>query len=238
MAQDVNHFVTDFLRREDLHGEGVNRPVRSILNWIGDALMNRGSVMPGAHYQELRSDIARTARNAGDNNTLREHLTDVNRILDSAMERSIGRQGGDVAAFQSLNSDYRKALVIEKAAGRQRSARKGFLTPSALQSSAESIYGKRTYERGRYPFSEVTTPAGAVLKNLPDSGTAQRANAFNAVNALSHFLAAGGGALLGHHIGGGGGGGGGVGDVLGAILGESGAASANLLGHSLFSGGS
>lgn len=234
MAQDIIAHRTEVNRNPGLNPE-AERAANSIFTRLNDTLVNRGGVMPGEDFRALRSDIAREARGSGENATRGDYLNEINSILDDAMARQIGRQGGDEAGFRQLNRDYKNYLVLEKAAGMAgKTANQGLLTPAALASAIKSTYSKRDYLLGRDDLSGVVQPANAVLKNLPDSGTAWRKEALErtekwakAIMGLGGAAAGGGlGALTGHHFmgdagaGAGAVGGGTEGRVLGLLAGE------------------
>jgi hypothetical protein len=134
--------------------------------------------------------------------------------MDSAMEASIGRNNpNDLGAFQQARGGYKRALVVEKAASMAGPGiAQGDISPAQLASASKAVYGTRAYERGYDPFSDLSQPGVAILKQLPDSGTSQRAR----INGLIRAGGAGVGALLGNHFGGATEGG-----VLGLLLGES-----------------
>jgi hypothetical protein len=154
-------------------------------------------VVPGAEYQALRSDIARRARNAGENHDLAETLNAFNNSLDTAVERGIAARGGDPGEWAQARADYRKVLTIEGALKRGNAEnRNGLLTPEALESAAKQIYGTRAYLRGDTPFGQVATALAGLAPKLPNSGTESRHWAHMILSAL--------GAGIGLHIGGGG----------------------------------
>lgn len=191
--------------------------VTNTIRELGDAIPANGGSLPGDVYQSLRSRLRDAQRATKTDAPLQEAIGDMASHLDDAMERSIGRNNpNDLGAFQQARGDYRRALVIEKAAGMAGPGiAQGEISPAQLASASKAVYGKRAYERGYDPFSTLSQPGVAVLKQLPDSGTSQR----NRINSVIRAGGAGIGAAIGGHMGGVGGAG--EGGVLGLLLGES-----------------
>jgi hypothetical protein len=159
---------------------------------------NGAPFLTGEQYQTLRSRLNSAAMSAeGQKATALHDFVDV---LDNATERSIARTNpADAGAFPRARADYKKALVLEKAAtSAGESAARGYITPAQLERAAKSVYGARAYETGKTPFSELGNAGAAVLKPLPDSGTSQRLRIDQAISAIT---GAGAGAL-GFHFGG------------------------------------
>jgi hypothetical protein len=121
-------------------------------------------------------------------------------MLDNGMERSIAYfNPSDAGAWKTARNDYKRALVLEKAAtAAGESTARGYVTPAQLERAAKGVYGARAYETGKTPFSELGNAGAAVLRALPDSGTSQRVRIDHAISALT---GAGAGAL-GFHLGG------------------------------------
>lgn len=141
--------------------------------------INNGS-MSGQHYQAMRSMLTSDAAATSDG-YLKNALTGIRNALDNAMTRSVSPE--DAAAWRQLNREYSAQKVIEKAASRAGEATaEGQITPSNLRNviAAEDRSG---YARGRGQFNELARAGEQVMKPLPNSGTAQRANAFHLLNA-------------------------------------------------------
>jgi len=161
---------------------------------IIDALRG-GRPMAGDVYQSISSQLARAARGAGNNPELRTALYGMRDALDGAMERSIASVNPtDAGLWREARNQYRNLLTIERAAtGAGENAALGLISPSALRNATVSTQGRRSYARGSGDFAELARAGEALMKPLPDSGTASR----TAVRALGTSVPAVVGALAG-----------------------------------------
>lgn len=167
--------------------------VENLVNQIGEAAVNNRGIMAGDVYKSVRSDLERARRGATDEN-LKIALGDIREALDDAMQRGLNAAGRpqDVAAWQQARRQYRNMMVIERAAtGAGEDAAMGLISPSSLR-NATVAQGRRAYARGQGDFADLARAGEAVLKPLPQSGTAPR------------LAARGVGALAGAALGGGG----------------------------------
>jgi hypothetical protein len=169
---------------------------------IGDAIANNGGSLPGDAYQALRSRLSAAARGSNDPQ-LSHALSDITEALDGAMSRSIRQNNpADIGGFEQARRQYRNMLVIEKAAAAAgENAAKGLISPANLASAAKQVMGKRAWVRGQGDFEPLARAGQAVLLPLPNSGTAQRAEALHHLQ-LAGLLGAGGEALSGSLLGG------------------------------------
>ena len=154
--------------------------------------------LDGAAYQAARSRLDKAARSAASDPQLREALTGIRNSLDDAMERSIAANNpADAGAWREARRQYRNMLVVEKAAtGAGENAAQGLISPSSLR-NATVQQGKRAYARGKGDFAELARSGEAVLKPLPNSGTAPRLNAQNLGIGLAGLVGAGAGTATG-----------------------------------------
>jgi hypothetical protein len=169
---------------------------------IGDAIANNGGSLPGDAYQALRSRLSAAARGSNDPQ-LSHALSDITEALDGAMSRSIRQnRPSDIGGFEQARRHWRNMLVIERAAAAAgENAAKGLISPANLASAAKQIMGKRAWVRGQGDFEPLARAGQAVLLPLPNSGTAQRAEALHHLQ-LAGLLGAGGEALSGSLLGG------------------------------------
>lgn len=148
--------------------------IRDFEQEIAQALGANNGTIPGNTYQSLRSRIEATASRAPYEvaNTLR----DMKGALDSAMERHLQRIGSsDLGAWQQARAQYRNALVIQQAiTGPGSDARLGLVSPSALTTAVKSIQGRSALGRGRGDMAQLANSMEAIMKPLPQSGTAPR----------------------------------------------------------------
>jgi hypothetical protein len=200
MGMDLSRLHSQYTSVPGAYDDATVKALNGYAQHVTDLMRdNGGAMLTGEQYQRLRSHINTAAMGAeGDKSRALHDLVDV---LDTGMERSIARTNpADAGEFGRAREDYKKALVLEKAAtAAGESSARGYITPAQLERAAKGVYGARAYERGQTPFSQLGNAGAAVLKALPDSGTAHRAWANHAIGALSG--AAGG--ALGFQFGGG-----------------------------------
>jgi hypothetical protein len=194
---------------QSLVPESARAPiVADTIREIGEGVANNGGSLPGETYQALRSRLSRAARNTNDPQ-LSHALSGMTEAMDDAIARSIrANNPADIGGFEQARRQYRNMLVIERAAaGAGEDAAKGLLSPALLSSAAKQVMGKRAFARGQGDFEPLARAGQAVLRPLPNSGTAQRAEALHYLQ-LAGLLGAGGeaahaltGSLLGGAVG-------------------------------------
>lgn len=134
----------------------------------------------GDAYQALRSRLERAARGANADPQLSSALRGIRTALDDAMERSIMQTNpADLGGWKDARRLYRNMLTIEKAtSGAGENAALGIISPSHLRNAAVQ-QGRRAYVRGQGDFAELARSGEAIMKPLPQSGTAPRLSAQN-----------------------------------------------------------
>lgn len=145
---------------------------------IADDIANAGGVIQGGQYLGWRSDIGKAARATEDTRT-REALYSLQRILDDAAEATLKASGQTdmVDRFRKARRQYANLIVLSKAAGGAgENAALGFISPSALRNAVKTA-DVRAYVRGKGDFASLARAGEAILKPLPQSGTAPRAAA-------------------------------------------------------------
>lgn len=179
-----NQFVTDIVDAARNYRRVPDSQQRQMVQgYIDDivAHVNNGH-MPGPEYQEMRSRLGRQAKSLSQSDpTLSEALRDMRNALDNAMNRSISP--ADREAWQTTRSQYSAQKVLEKAASRAGEATaEGQVTPANLRNT---IAGENRggYSRGEGDFNALARAGVQVMTPLPNSGTAQRTNAFHLLNA-------------------------------------------------------
>lgn len=178
-----NQFVNDVVDAARNYRRVPDSQQRQMVQgYIDDIVdhVNQGS-MPGPQYQEMRSRLSRQANSLRQSDpTLSEALRDMRNALDNAMARSISPD--DQQAWQAARREYGAQKVIEKAASRAGEATgEGQIVPANLRNTV-AAENRGAYARGQGPFSELSRAGSTVMAPLPNSGTAQRANAFNILN--------------------------------------------------------
>lgn len=139
---------------------------------VADIRSHAGNPIPGPVYARYRSMMESNARALQARDPIAaDALRDIRTTLDDAAERAMPAQlRGD---WQEVRRHYRNLLVIEKAAATN-GATEGVLTPSSLLNATKQVQGKRAYVRGQGDFADLARAGQTVLRELPNSGTAQR----------------------------------------------------------------
>lgn len=179
-----NQFITDVTDAVSRYRNVPDSQQRAIVQgYINDIIphVNAGG-MPGTEYQPMRSMLSTDAKSVAQSDPyLSRALGGIRDALDSAMMRSISPQ--DQAAWQAARREYGAQKVIEKAASRAGEATaEGQITPANLRNTVASE-NRGGYSRGEGPFNELARAGVNVMTPLPNSGTAQRTNAFHLLNA-------------------------------------------------------
>lgn len=168
-----------------------------IVSKIADDIANSPG-LTGAQYKDLRSRVSEMTRSSSDPE-IKKAMGKIQTALDDAMERSIANSNpSDVGAWKEVRGQYRNLIAVEKAAtGAGENAAQGIISPSALRNAVVG-QGRRAYARGQGDFAELARAGEAVLKPLPQSGTAPRLRA----QGLLQGIGAAGGASAGGQQGG------------------------------------
>lgn len=175
--------------------------VRNVIEDIADRVRINAPI-DGAAYQALRSRLDKAGRASRNDPQLQEALFGIRGALDDAAERSIARTNpSDVGAWQEARRQYRNLLVLERAArGAGENAALGLISPSSLRNAAAN-QNSRAYVRGQGDFAELARAGEALMKPLPQSGTAPRLRAQNLGAGAMSILGAGGGMATGGPLG-------------------------------------
>lgn len=179
-----NHFVNDIVDAARNYRRVPDSQQRQMVQgYIDDIVghINNGH-MPGPQYQEMRSRLSRQANSLRQSDpTLSESLRDMRNALDNAMSRSISP--ADREAWQTVRREYGAQKVLEKAASRAGEVTaEGQITPANLRNTI-AAENRGAYSRGEGQFNELARSGVQVMTPLPNSGTAQRMNAFHLLNA-------------------------------------------------------
>lgn len=183
----------DVLRNyRDLGGEApaIEKAIETVVR------SSQSGSVPGDVYKAVHSRLFRVSRSSDPE--LKMAALDLRNVLDDAMERSMQAKGSaDLGAWQEARRQYKNMLVLEKAAsGAGESAAQGILTPSQLRNATVN-QGRRQYVRGQGDFADLARAGEAIMKPLPQSGTAPRTAARNLGVGLSGAIGAGAGATVG-----------------------------------------
>lgn len=171
-------FQRDVRNVTNEYTKGLKPDQKAVFTEYRDELVNwPGGVMEGQFYQRAREGIGKAIRAenspTGDKR-LQEALIGLRDALDDAMTRSMMRAGDvrGVNALKQARRDYANLMVIEDAAAK--SGASGLITPSSLRSSLSASVGRRQYARGFGDLNELARAGEALMKPIPDSGTARR----------------------------------------------------------------
>lgn len=181
-----NQFITDVVNSaRDYRRVPESQQRAMVQGYIGDIVdhVNNGQ-MPGPQYQEMRSRLTRQSNSLRQSDpTLSESLRSMRNALDDAMERSIAQNNpADMGTWQNSRREYAAQKLIEKAASRAGEATlEGQITAPNLRNAIPKQGGG--YARGEGQFDELARAGATVMTPLPNSGTAQRMNAFHLLNA-------------------------------------------------------
>lgn len=196
IRQALNEFIGNT-------GPGVRPPV---VDQVARGLLNLAhvgggqTVINGGTYSSLRSLIGkRIATLQKANPAGADALRSMQNALDGALERTVLANNPSAAqAIRDARRQYRNMLVIEKAAtGAGEMTAQGIISPMQLRTATKSVFGLRSFARGRDEFSHLAKAGEAILKPLPQSGTAPRLRAQKLFDVLPAMLGGGAGFVAG-----------------------------------------
>lgn len=155
--------------------------------------------MDGTVYKTLRSSLDRFARGTMQPEA-KMAARDLIQALDTGMERSILRNNpADAGRWSKARRQYRNMFVLEQSlSGAGEGSAMGLISPAKLRQATVSKQGKRNWVRGNGDFADLARAGEALLKDMPDSGTASR----QAARAIPNLLLGGAGAGAGYMYGG------------------------------------
>lgn len=151
---------------------------------IVDKFTAGGGVMSGVDYQAARSRLSKMSKNAtGKDDDFADALRGMRDALDNGMSRSVSP--ADREAWLTARKEYGAQKTIETAASRAGEATaEGQITPPNLRNTV-AAKDRGAYARGSGDFAELARAGASVMTPLPNSGTAQRMNAFNILGILN-----------------------------------------------------
>lgn len=196
-----NHLVPDQQLVDDLADVrnnynrvvGPNSRAPAVEDTIADIahqVRGNGGVLAGDQYNALASQLGADARAAKNDPYLQRALQGHKDSLDDAFERSLQASGNtnDLAGLREARNQYRNLMVVEKAAtGAGSNAAEGLISPSSLRNAVVQ-QSRRSYARGQGDFADLARSGEALLKPLPQSGTAPRLNMQHALQTLGTVI--------------------------------------------------
>lgn len=161
--------------------------VENVVNDLAAHAGQNGGALTGEYYQALRSRLERAAKSSARDPQLSEALRGLRTSLDDAMERTLATTNpADLGAWREARNQYRNMIVIEKAAtGAGSQTAEGLISPSQLRNATVTAHGRRNYARGQGDFADLSRAGEAIMKPLPNSGTAPRMYMQHLASALS-----------------------------------------------------
>lgn len=188
LLHNLRRAVFDY---EDLVPPSQRAPF--LTNLVDDirAARNQTGAINGEAYQSLRSRVETLRRSTKNDPNLAIALRNVREALDDAMGRSVPQNMAN--EWRQVRGQYRNLIAVEQAAsGAGENAALGLISPAQLRNATKAM-DKRGYVRGRNDLGNLARSGEAIMKPLPNSGTAPRA-AFNDLFAAG---GAAGGAMFG-----------------------------------------
>lgn len=149
-----------------------NNQVPVVQELLNDIRNHAGRPIPGEIYQRYRSLTEEAARNATDP-ILSRALRHIRDTLDDAVERGLPQNMR--GEWQDARRHYRNLLVVARAAGAAgEDAANGLISPARLANAAKVVQGQRNFQRGQGDYAQLARAGEAVMKPMPQSGTAPR----------------------------------------------------------------
>ena len=148
------------------------------------ALATTTKQIEGPAYQQLRSTLGQqaTAAYKSGNGALGEALFKMQGALDDAMARAAPQ--ADREAWNEVRRQYSVWKTIAPAVtAAGENAAEGLLSPSMVRGAVKNK-NATAYARGKGDLADLARAGEAVLKPLPDSGTAGRAQAMSTLGTL------------------------------------------------------
>ncbi|MEN6545603.1 MAG: hypothetical protein ABFE07_06135 [Armatimonadia bacterium] len=220
LSADLQNTVTEY------HRVLPSEQRKIVDNFVKDLAGNfqaGGGSVPGADYQMWRSRFTKRASNAAASADveLATAYRGLRDALDNAMERSVSPQ--DAAEWSMLRRQWGNFETLKAAAaGAGEDAAMGLISPARLRNSVASN-NKGAYVKGQGDLSELARAGTALMRQMPQSGTAPR----TAVRNMGAAIPTVAGAVLGGQVGDG---------ALGSLLGATaGAVAPSVVGRLMMS---
>jgi hypothetical protein len=190
LTQTARQYIDDVIPSQRTQGR---QNIQVIMNDVMQELISNGYRMSGETYQATRSRLGRMADGVRESDPqLSRAITGIQGALDDAMTRSISP--ADQAAWAEARVQWRNLKALEKAmSGAGSSVAEGFVSPSQLR-GAVAGQNRTGYARGQGDMADLARAGEAVLRPLPQSGTAPR-------QAAGNLFASMAGGLAGHSTG-------------------------------------
>ena len=169
-------FDDDFLKSlndvSKRYATKLSTNVRPVVDSIVEDLGQFAEGMPGANYQQARSDLTRQAKaTVNSDPMLSMTLRGIRDALDDAAERSLPSELRQ--AWQDVRRQYGNLKTIEKAMSNTTlGAAAGDISPTQL---SQAVKQGGNYARGGGDLNDLSRVGTTFLRdNVPNSGTAER----------------------------------------------------------------
>lgn len=169
---DANRITTALRNYERL--TPPRNQVDAVREYLQNLVTHAGNPIPGPVYARYRSQIEKDARALQVSDPMAaETLRNIRNVLDDAVER--GMPQAQRGQWRETRNQYRNLLVVSKAAGAAgEGAANGLISPAQLAGATKQLHGLRNYQRGRGDYAQLARAGEAIMKPLPQSGTAPR----------------------------------------------------------------
>lgn len=165
---------------ERLYASDTARPVIARIREVlghPDAASGR---LPGQFYAAMDSELGKQIRATTNDGITRSKLEDLRGILRRAMDDSISPE--DAAAWAQARREYANFKVIQRAmAGAGENAATGDIPPAQLRTALQASVGRDRFTTGAGDLNDIARAGQSILRDSPNSWTAGRAAAINAL---------------------------------------------------------
>jgi len=159
---------------------------------INNAYSNSQNIS-GSDYIQWVSRLGKLTKSS--DQSVRDVAIRLRGVLDGEFEKTLRATGkmNKVAELQTARLQYRNFLAIERAAsGAGQGTAFGVLSPQRLRSAVNNVFGRRNYTQAQDGLPMLARSGTAIMKQLPQSGTAPRLSALANISAGGAPLGAGG----------------------------------------------
>lgn len=171
---DLNRAYRDYVRMTP-----PNSRIPAVRDFRAAIMTAPNNQLTGQQYQYVRSELGRLARQMATTGGSQGYqgasaLRSFQEALDDAVGRSITNPDA-LTQWRQVRQQYRNILPIEEAMARAgEGTAKGLVPPAGLRGAISRRRDRRGYVRGRGDYSNLARAAEAVMKPMPQSGTAPR----------------------------------------------------------------
>ena len=168
------------------------------LGLLKSEIQRNEGFLSGEQYQQLRSHFATRAREFRQSDGAYSQANrDIRDALDAAWERSTAASGNQeaVAAKRQLDRQYGNQKAITQALANSPNRGTGDVSPFQIGASSRVSAGNEATVRGQSDLGNLASAGTAILRQPPNSGTANRLQIMGMLSGaggIGGFLAGGG----------------------------------------------